>query len=1815
MRLIMREDDRFAGIPVIIGMTEGREVPGTITVASGFLDAVVAHASILAKGGVMYDSEGAYRWITVHPHGAEEGTPVKIRASKSDPGTWHVVGGAGGKLNYLKITNLKSPEEWKENAKKRREARKAKKEAERGAERARKEQLTPEEKKAEQQAREIEKANKEALAQHAEIQKQAYVADIAELMGWSDDDWKFDAQRTALQEAGASKERIESLERQHNKRVFEKAQRVAQKAREAEILDAETRSENTLGEIPFKSEDPDEIALSDLDPDKAKKGLGYKRDISKLSDEEITKDLASRDIDALREELTRAQDAYSPDSAATAGKLAQIAAELHAAELVQKGTDKTPEELQARNDELEEQAAKWKEERAGFIGDLQALRKKAANGKLEEEEEEEALQTLELHEEDVKFGLANIQREQTDIAILLGNQESVVKGSKKEEQGRRQEDKENEIRATQGEAGVAEYRATRERFMAAMENYRAEVGAYRAAGVIKTPDLEVKPIDDPEKRRELLKRAKALDQFNRDVKKALGKDEPVDERIFGRPYFIETHDAQIDQAVIEDIENAISTKRTMSFLRELDATEAKAIDLLKLTEDQRRESMERHLSSGCFNALNEAALVTLSTPVLSRDVVDVLGAPAAAELLAWQIRQSHSPEEVEAIADGMGEFHEHNHVQQSEEAVRVAEDLLGQAREIEAGMVGNPADLLVQQELNAKRREILEEARETMGTALGSFEALASLNASLKAGKTRDIPLNMGPVQSDSAIRQLRAIGLDRDDYVLDSDGTNKLVTIKESGFAKMIRQPNPEEVRAAAEMEAIRNGDRDEDGWVPPGLTTRPATTFTDPDLPVDSFGYSEQQRVPHTQWGMGAGGFSSELAQEHLDDHVGARMADGELPNEVFADMMSKAANLPEGPQREHAINYLRELVPPQAVKDHEGKPVYYTNEDGTPRLGPDGAPIQKMRPVTADTYREKFEALGKAHAEKRYDGKGVQAFHAQQLKLQDAKTAEAIHRALSLEPRATYAFTAPGDLGSQGQRTLRHFFATEIAKVDPKSGVDTKAIEAEIAKLGEEPPKTVKIADMFGGGEESQNPDWTAWKQKRDEIVASHMSDSVEDATGATSSQWSNYVRHMGGSKQAYQAIQDEMKSRFLRQFHSSYTALHGEPLRLGKRSVAHSERHLGFIDPEKREWAAKQRKELIDKVRSRSRGRYASEEKSVREKLDVAMAEDEYMRQNTASLFGGTESSVKSLKPSEVKVDTGERYAIGEAAEAQLASIMPNASRNFRNDPTKAVNLFPGFSMSGDYVKQQRAVKAFLANKRIGAFLGTGSGKTPISIGAFTAAASDPSTGVKRGIFVVPSQVQGQFHGEMGRFVKPGAFNWHAVPGASQEERMAAHSDMDTHMVVQTHQGFRDDMLRLVAKHNGHGDDTGKAGEWFEGLDRKGRAAALRKAWDSEGIDYQASFLDEGHVTLDRKGKPDSLLSAMMTAVSDNTSHYMAMTADPLKNDVSEIRSQLDKIHTDGRYGSEADWHKRYGVNTTASTEALRREVRSNFVMSHVKPDVQVEKSVQSHALHPEQKAAYAEVMRSYQEARRDRAAGRINVEACKALSPSSFEGVDESQHMDVARAITDNIGIIKEAALNRVVNLAPPERNAKIQGILAHLKEHDTADKPVVVFAHNLEAVHHLEKALSDAGHQVTAITGEHTSREKDDRRLRFQPERGEPKANVIVLSDAGATGLNLQRGQTLIQYDTPMTAMVHNQRNGRIHRTGQTQNVNLVDMTTDTPFEAAARKRLDKKYTLKEIFTDAGDRLDDTGMAGFVNGARKRMATTSASARMEGGAQ
>jgi superfamily II DNA or RNA helicase len=311
-------------------------------------------------------------------------------------------------------------------------------------------------------------------------------------------------------------------------------------------------------------------------------------------------------------------------------------------------------------------------------------------------------------------------------------------------------------------------------------------------------------------------------------------------------------------------------------------------------------------------------------------------------------------------------------------------------------------------------------------------------------------------------------------------------------------------------------------------------------------------------------------------------------------------------------------------------------------------------------------------------------------------------------------------------------------------------------------------------------------------------------------------------------------------------------------------------------------------------------------------------------------------------------------------------------------------------------------------------------------------------------------------------------------------------------------------------------------------------------------------------------------------------FVSATADPVKNDASEAFDVLAKMDP-ARYSDRDAFLRKYGVDTASSRDGLRREMARHFFTGNIDPGVKAERKQIKVDLGSGQKDQIKALDDAAAAMRLARMKGSADVAAARRLSPGSFEGAPEAQHEVIAKDLSRSIGIVHAAAVQHALSgEAKTDRLAQLA--------HERKGKPGVVFAHSLDRVQQIADRLTKDGHKVITLSGGDSTAEKD-RKLRAYKDG---KHDIIVCSDAGAVGANLQRGKYLVQYDTPMTAMLHAQRNGRINRVGQTGDVELLDLVADHPAERKARDRLTKKYALRDIMTSPLEGLDDSGMAGHL---------------------
>jgi len=1100
----------------------------------------------------------------------------------------------------------------------------------------------------------------------------------------------------------------------------------------------------------------------------------------------------------------------------------------------------------------------------------------------------------------------------------------------------------------------------------------------------------------------------------------------------------------------------------------------------------------------------------------------VLGVEGAAEVLARRLGKDLTPGELGELKEAMNRFHIDHYMALSNEALKEARDCQDMAREVEIGEAASGADLMVAQELNHRRRKMLGDAQRVLGTALGEMEANAAVVVALeRATSNKPLQASMGSLAPEDAITRLRAIGLDRGDYQVDRVEGSTLVTVTPEGLAKLARPVDRAELHRTREAMAIIDGKRDEDGWLPEGVATRPELA-----MQVKP-GTAPRLAAPFPRQPGDVG--------QAVQDFIGQRAADGMAPADIMGELLTEE-NMQAAGDRDAFMAAVNQVAP------------LYDDKGGM---------------IRAESHAEAFDKLADAYVDRA--GGGRTPLHRQKIAV-DQQAVDALHQALAQHPEGAAAWKQVGELTAQDQGTLRQAFAKEFAKSDPKAAELQRTLE-ELA--GQEPAKETQ--GLFGV---ETNPEWLDWKARRD---------GAAEAANAATMTWPKYVAIMGSPQRAYAAMQDVVRSKVLRSFADHHNRLKpDQALRIGRTAISDDLRHLDALDPDARERRLKDQRDLVDRLRNRVAGKYAAG--GVGEKLDAARAAEAAQEQAQMGLFGAMEEPAPKAaeEPKEKPLELGQRFTLGHATEQQIAGMMPIVGANFRPG-TEPVQLWQP-TMSGKYVGRQRAVKLIEHNRRMMLGMGTGSGKTSISLAAFTHLHSKGKA--KRGLFIVPSVVQGQFHGEALTLLQPGKYRWHANPGASTEERRAAYKDQANHFNVVTHQGFRDDVLHFAAQQEGSTPEA--VAEKLDAMTPEERAGFIRQVLDKEGIDHDYVAVDEGHNLLNRVGKQNSHMANVIDAVTDSIPNgfYVNMTADPVKNDVSELYDVFAKMDRK-RAGDRAAFMRRYGVDTGASRDELKREMARCFYTAKIDPGVKARKQEERITLDDGQREHLAKLDKAMAAARIARMKGGADLEALKVLSPGSFDGVPEEQHQAVAQELNRSLGIIHNTAvLHAMGGGATTERVAELAA------KHK--GKPGVVFVHSLDRVKEVAARLEKDGHRVVTMTGADSSKVKDQKKAAYK--RGEH--DVMIMSDAGAVGANMQTGKWLVQYDTPPTAMVHAQRAARIHRVGQTEDVDIHDLVPDHPAVRRQRDTLARKYELRDITTSPLEGLDDTGLAGYLQRAR-----------------
>jgi len=167
-------------------------------------------------------------------------------------------------------------------------------------------------------------------------------------------------------------------------------------------------------------------------------------------------------------------------------------------------------------------------------------------------------------------------------------------------------------------------------------------------------------------------------------------------------------------------------------------------------------------------------------------------------------------------------------------------------------------------------------------------------------------------------------------------------------------------------------------------------------------------------------------------------------------------------------------------------------------------------------------------------------------------------------------------------------------------------------------------------------------------------------------------------------------------------------------------------------------------------------------------------------------------------------------------------------------------------------------------------------------------------------------------------------------------------------------------------------------------------------------------------------------------------------------------------------------------------------------------------------------------------------------------------------------------ILKEEKFNELISLANKiSIDSKLSNLLG-LIQNDSSK--FLVFTEFYATQDYIVKNLEKNGYSVTTFNGKMSLDEKYDSVGKFKNE-----SQIMVSTGAGGEGQNFQFCHNIVNYDLPWNPMRVEQRIGRVHRIGQTSDVQIFNYALEGTIEAYILELL---YTKIQLFNMALGELD-----------------------------
>ncbi|NQV91236.1 DEAD/DEAH box helicase [Candidatus Woesearchaeota archaeon] len=341
--------------------------------------------------------------------------------------------------------------------------------------------------------------------------------------------------------------------------------------------------------------------------------------------------------------------------------------------------------------------------------------------------------------------------------------------------------------------------------------------------------------------------------------------------------------------------------------------------------------------------------------------------------------------------------------------------------------------------------------------------------------------------------------------------------------------------------------------------------------------------------------------------------------------------------------------------------------------------------------------------------------------------------------------------------------------------------------------------------------------------------------------------------------------------------------------------------------------------------------------------------------------------------------------------------------------------------------------------------------------------------------------------------------------------------------------------------------------------------------------------------------------------------LMLTATPLQNNIFELWALLDLLHP-GFLGTKAKFTENFvsdkdGLKINRSS--ILQEKLRKIMVRNLRKDTGIKfakRIVKTHLL-----TFSAEEMHFYQEAiafikkqyeeiskleKRD--ASVEDVESASNLSEEDLKkmageykrkGLLTFGLIMLTRQLTSSLATGIKALERYKDTIEDEEKVLLVDALIFQGKKIDTDQKKdfllkllknekdkVIIFTTFRHTQDLLELELQVHGFTTVKFNGSMNAEEKEEAILEFKE-----KKQILICTDAGSEGRNLQFAHILINFDLPWNPMRIEQRIGRVHRIGQKRDVIIHNIAIKNTIESYI---LNKLYEKIDLFTQAVGEMD-----------------------------